>query len=178
MEHMIGVFGMRIAEKIVQDLSRYLSGKKVLEVACGDSDLSLAASRFAARVLATDISLERAKRIKPEMIPNNVEFREMDAADMEIDDESFDVSVCYNALGHLRSILGLVFAEMLRVTKQDGYLMFVATWKMDIAALNELKEAISEYGHLISLTEISNSKYKALIVKKTTNHTSAVFGKD
>ena len=71
-----------------------------------------------------------------------------------------NLSMCLFAITpwDLRSILGPVFAEMLRVTKQDGYLMFVATWKMDIAALNELKEAISEYGHLISLTEISNSK--------------------
>jgi len=32
---MIGVFKMRIVGKIAQDLSTYLSGKKVLEIACG-----------------------------------------------------------------------------------------------------------------------------------------------
>lgn len=89
---------MRRVEKIAQDLSAYLSGKRVLEVACCDSDFSLAASRFAEEVLATDISLERAKRIK----------------------------------------------------------------------LDALKDAISEYRDLISLTEIHNSKCSALVGKKGT----------
>jgi ubiquinone/menaquinone biosynthesis C-methylase UbiE len=34
---MIEVFKMRIVERIVQDLGTYLSGKKVLEIACGNA---------------------------------------------------------------------------------------------------------------------------------------------
>ncbi|HHW47905.1 MAG TPA: hypothetical protein GXX14_04705 [Clostridiaceae bacterium] len=53
---------MKIIEKIVQDLSTYLSGKRIIEIACGDSNFSLTASKFAKEILATDISLERAKK--------------------------------------------------------------------------------------------------------------------
>ena len=77
------------------------------------------------------------------------------------------MSACYNALGHLESILRPVFKEMFRVTKQDGYLMFIATWKMDMAALNKIKNVVSEYSNLALLTEINNSKYSTLVIKKS-----------
>lgn len=118
---------MRIIETIIQDLKAYLYGKKVLEIACGDSDFSLTTSKYAKKILATDISLERVKRRELKMIPPNIEFKEMNATNLEINDNSFDVSVCYNALGHLKSILRPVLTEMLRVTTKDGYLIFIAT---------------------------------------------------
>jgi ubiquinone/menaquinone biosynthesis C-methylase UbiE len=158
---------MRIIETIVQDLKAYLSGKKVLEIACGDSDFSLITSKYAKEILATDISLERVKRRGLEIIPNNVQFKEMNATNLDIAENSFDVSSCYNALGHLKSILRPVLIEMFRVTNQDGYLIFIATWKMDIATLGELKNIISEYNNLTLFAEIENKKYNALIVKKT-----------
>lgn len=158
---------MRIVETIVHDLKAYLSGKKVLEIACGDSNFSLTTSKYAKEILATDISLERVKRRELEKIPNNVQFKEMNATNLDIDENSFDVSSCYNALGHLKSILRPVLTEMFRVTNQDGYLIFIATWKMDIATLGELKNIISEYNNLTLFAEIENKKYNALIVKKT-----------
>lgn len=158
---------MRIVETIVQDLKAYLYGKKVLEIACGDSDFSLATSKYAKEILATDISLERVKRRELEIIPNNVQFKEMNATNLEIDVNSFDVSSCYNALGHLKNILRPVLSEMFRVTNQDGYLIFIATWKIDIVTLGELKNIISENNNLTLFAEVENKKYNALIVKKT-----------
>ena len=52
------------------------------------------------------------------------------------------------------------FDEMFRDTRQDGYLLFIATWKMDIAVPDELKNIINDYGNIAMLLEIRNSKYK------------------
>lgn len=158
---------MKIVERIVQDLKTYLDGKKVLEIACGNSDFSLTASKYAKEVLATDISLERIKRKNLKILPGNIHFKEMNAANLDIKENAFDVSVCYNALGHLKSILRSVLTEMFRVTSKDGYLMFIATWKIDIAIFDKLKNIISEYSDITLFSEVKNKKYNALIFKKT-----------
>lgn len=158
---------MRKAETIVQDLKTYLDNKKVLEIACGDSDFSLATSKYAKEILATDISLERIKRKNLKILPNNIQFREMDATNLDINENNFDVSVCYNALGHLKSILKPILTEMFRVTAKGGCLIFIATWKMDIAIFDVLKNIISDYRNLTLFAEIENKNYNILIVKKT-----------
>lgn len=157
---------MRITETMVKVLSPYLNGKNVLEVACGDSEFSLNASKYAKEVLATDISLERIKRRKLPEVPENIEFREMNATGLNIDNDSFDVSVCYNALGHLENVLRPVLTEMTRVTKEGGYMMFLATWKMDKKVMEELEKIINEHDELTICKDIVNGSYKALIIKK------------
>ncbi|MGH4124374.1 MAG: class I SAM-dependent methyltransferase [Clostridium sp.] len=157
---------MRVVETIVKRLGTYLNGKKILEIACGDSEFSLNASRYAEEVLATDITLERLKRRNIDVIPKNVEFREMNATNLDIVNNSFDVSVCYNALGHLENLLNPVLMEMMRVTIQNGYLIFISTWKMDKKIIPELKNIISDYSNLTIYADIENSTYKAIIIKK------------
>ncbi len=66
-----------------------------------------------------------------EEIPQNIEFKEMDASDLMLDKDTFDISVCYNGLGHLKSVLDSVLMEMSRVTKENGYLIFIGTWRID-----------------------------------------------
>lgn len=98
---------LRIVENIVWDLSVYLDGKSVLEIACGDS--------------------------------------------------SVDVSVCYNALGHLKEILNPVVAQMIRVTTQEGYIIFITMWKMDKIIVPELKSIIHKYSNITICEEIENN---------------------
>lgn len=107
---------LRVVENIVWDLSVYLDGKSVLEIACGDS--------------------------------------------------SVDVSVCYNALGHLKEILNPVVAQMIRVTAQGGYIIFITTWKMDKIVVPELKSILYEYRNITIREEIENNKYYILIIQK------------
>lgn len=157
---------VKTVENIIKSLDAYVNGKKILEVACGDTDFSLQVSKYAKEVLATDISSERLARKNLDMIPENFEFREMDAASLDIESDSFDVSVCYNALGHLKSILDSILREMTRVTLEGGYLIFIATWKMDKKILQELKELIGEYNNLKVHSDIESSKFNALIIEK------------
>ncbi len=157
---------MGVVEIILQDLCSYLDDKKVLEIACGDSDFSLIASKYAKEILATDISLERFKRRNLKVIPRNLDFKEMDATNLNIDKDSFDICICYNALGHLKSILTPVLTEMIRVTTEDGYLIFIATWEMDKNIISELRDIIKEQNNLTVYRDIENNKYSALIIKQ------------
>lgn len=157
---------MKIRESIVKNLGTYLDGKKILEVACGDSEFSLSASKYAKEVLATDISLERFKRRNLDGVPQNIEFKEMNATTLLVDNDSIDITVCYNALGHLENILQSVLIEMIRVTMQEGYLLFMATWTMDKKIISKLKDMISEYSNLEVCDDIEKSTFRALIVKK------------
>ncbi|MPM37655.1 Ubiquinone/menaquinone biosynthesis C-methyltransferase UbiE [bioreactor metagenome] len=157
---------MRVIETITKRLSSYLEDKRILEVACGDSEFSINALKYAKQILATDISLERAKRRNLIDIVENIEFKEMNATKLELENDSFDVSVCYNALGHLEGILNSVISEMSRVTTQNGYLIFIATWKMDQKVLLGIENIISKHGNLTISENIDNKSYNILIIKK------------
>jgi len=97
------------------------SGQKVLDIAAGNGNVSLAAARRWCDVVATDYVpalLERAReRAAAERLP--IEFREADAESLPFQDGSFDVVV---------STFGVMFtpdqdraaAEMVRVCKRGG----------------------------------------------------------
>lgn len=67
---------MKMIHKIIADFSSYLEGKSILEIACGDSDFSLNAARYATHVCATDISLERINKRELSHIPRNIKFEQ------------------------------------------------------------------------------------------------------
>lgn len=157
---------MRLVETIVKRLNEYIQDKKILEIACGDSDFSLCLAKHAKEVVATDISLDRFKRRCIESIPSNIVFREMDATNLEIESNSIDVSVCYNALGHLCTILNSILVQVRRVTIDNGYIIFIATWKMDRRIIPELKNIIYAQSELMIHEDIEKENYHILIVKK------------
>ena len=107
------------------------SGQKVLDVAAGNGNASLAAARRWCDVVATDYVpalLERAReRAAAERL--DIEFREADAEALPFPDGSFDVVV---------SIFGVMFtpdqdraaAEMIRVSKPGGKIG-LANWTPD-----------------------------------------------
>lgn len=63
-----------------------------------------------------------------------------------------------------------VLTEMSRVTKQDGYLVFISTWKMEKKILSNIKEMINEYNDLELYDYIEKHRYEALIIKKCLNN--------
>ena len=107
------------------------SGQKVLDVAAGNGNVSLAAARRWCDVVATDYVpalLERAReRAAAERLA--IEFREADAEALPFPDESFDVVV---------STFGVMFtpdqdraaAEIVRVCKRGGKIG-LANWTPD-----------------------------------------------
>ena len=99
-------------------LSPHLTGRDVLEIACGTADFSLAAAETARSVTAIDLD---DCRLSPAVRSGgSVCFQRMDAAALSFPDGSFDTAVLYNALGHLTAILPAVLSEALRVLRPGG----------------------------------------------------------
>ena len=117
---LIGTTLQIVGEELCEALD-LRSGQKVLDIAAGNGNASLAAARRWCDVVATDYVpalLERAReRAAAERLP--IEFREADAEALPFSDGSFDVVV---------STFGVMFtpdqdhaaAEMVRVCKRGG----------------------------------------------------------
>src|SRR5918998_6739076 len=126
----IGTTLQIVGEELCETLD-LRSGQKVLDVAAGNGNVSLAAARRWCDVVATDYVpalLDRAReRAQAERL--RIEFREADAEALPFPDESFDVVV---------STFGVMFtanqeraaAELIRVCKRGGKIG-LANWTPD-----------------------------------------------
>jgi ubiquinone/menaquinone biosynthesis C-methylase UbiE len=126
----IGTTLQIVGEQLCESLD-LRAGQKVLDVAAGNGNASLAAARRWCDVVATDYVpalLERAReRAAAERLA--IEFREADAEALPFSDGSFDVVV---------STFGVMFtpdqdrtaAEMMRVCRPDGKIG-LANWAPD-----------------------------------------------
>ena len=158
---------MKRIDRIVEDLKSYFIERSVLEVACGDADFSVTVSKYAKSVLGVDVSLARVERRSLREIPDNVQFQEMDATQLDLKGESFDVVVSYNAMGHLVGVLKDCVSEMIRVLKRGGCLIFMATWKMDRILIPNIQSLRATKRTMQNSKEIENRTYRASIWKKT-----------
>ena len=127
------IIGARISltsEHLV-DTADLRSGDRVLDVACGSGNASLAAARAACRVTGVDYVpslLERA-RTRAAAEGFAIDFMTGDAQALPFDDASFDAAI---------SVFGVMFApdhqttadEMMRVTRSGGTIA-VANWTPD-----------------------------------------------
>jgi SAM-dependent methyltransferase len=104
------------------------SGQRFLDVAAGPGGLSLPAARLGAKVLATDWSpamIERFEaRVRDEGLSNAV-GRVMDAHDLKIADNTFDVTGSQFGV-MLVPDQPLALREMVRVTKPGGRVLLIA----------------------------------------------------
>ena len=116
-------------------LSPHLTGRDVLEIACGTADFSLAAAETARSVTAIDLD---DCRLSPAVRSGgSVCFQRMDAAALSFPDGSFDTAVLYNALGHLTAILPEVIPEALRVLRHGGTLIVCSSFSLDKTVMEE-----------------------------------------
>ncbi len=120
------------------------AGERVLDVAAGNGNASLAAARRFAEVTSTDYVgdlLERAKeRARAERLP--VAFRQADAEALPFADDSFDVAL---------STFGVMFtpnqeqaaAELVRVVRKGGRIG-LANWTPD-GFIGQLFKTLAKY---------------------------------
>jgi ubiquinone/menaquinone biosynthesis C-methylase UbiE len=132
-----------VGEELCESLD-IRSGQKVLDVAAGNGNASLAAARRWCDVVATDYVgalLDRARE-RAEADRLSIEFREADAEALPFPDEHFDVVV---------STFGVMFtpdqaraaAEMVRVCKHGGKIG-LANWTPD-GFIGQLFKTIGRY---------------------------------
>jgi SAM-dependent methyltransferase len=113
------------ATELMLDLAYLAEGDRVLDIAAGDCDQSIAAGGRVGpdgRVLAIDVAedlLEIGARSAREAGMRNVETRAMDAGDLDLPDESFDAVICRFALMYLPDPVNALHG-MKRVLRQGG----------------------------------------------------------
>lgn len=113
------------ATEMMLDLAGIRPGHRVLEIAAGTGDLSIMVARrvgASGYVLATDISsamLSRAEQAAREAGLANVETRIMNAASLELEENSFDAVLCRMGLMLFPQPLQALLS-MRRVMKQGG----------------------------------------------------------
>jgi SAM-dependent methyltransferase len=101
-------------------------GKHALEFGCGNGANALELCRTAKAVSGIDISdvaVDIGTRHAAEAGITNVEFRAMDAENLQFADETFDVICGVGILHHLD--LQRAYSEIARTLKPDGYAMFI-----------------------------------------------------
>jgi ubiquinone/menaquinone biosynthesis C-methylase UbiE len=113
------------ATEMMLDLAEVRTGSRVLDVAAGTGDQTLlAAERVGPTgyVLATDISanmLKLAADAARETGLTNVETRVMDAANIDLDEDSFDAAICQLGLFLFSNPVN-VLRSMRRVIRPEG----------------------------------------------------------
>lgn len=118
--------GFSIAEDVL-DLVDVRGGEVFLDIAAGSGALSLPAARRGADVLATDLSPAMIERLQARAAAEglgNVEARVMDAYDLDLAADTFDV-VASIAGATILPDVGRTLREMVRVTKPGGHAVAV-----------------------------------------------------
>lgn len=126
---------MKRVEQAIEHIAENISGKAVLEVACGCAEFSLAAAQTAKRVDGIDLNY---LRLPPSARKTEgFKFTVMDATNMAFPEGSFDAAVMYNAIGHLGAVLEKVLKECLRVTKPGGAIFVISSFRIDMPVIDE-----------------------------------------
>jgi 2-polyprenyl-3-methyl-5-hydroxy-6-metoxy-1,4-benzoquinol methylase len=112
----------------LQHIGRYLfakslvSGKTVLDVACGSGYGSQILSQTAKRVIGVDICGETVKYCRSRYKSENLAFLQMDCCHLAFPSSSFDTVVSFETLEHLENHDRFII-ELKRILKDDGLLI-------------------------------------------------------
>lgn len=104
-----------------------LNDKTVLEYGCGEGSFSFDLAKKAAMVHGIDISevaIQTAnKKAIDERLQNKIDFKVMNAEDLEFQNDYFD-RICGNSILHHLDLKKSLF-ELVRVLKKDGNAVFI-----------------------------------------------------
>ena len=123
---------LKPAHDTLFDFANIQQGLKIIDIACGTGLISFraaAATGSKGFVLGTDISdkmVEIADRTAKENSIGNIKFERMDAEELKINDEEFDVAICALGLMYAPSTVNAL-KEMYRVLKKGG-ISITAVW--------------------------------------------------
>ncbi|MBI2503541.1 MAG: class I SAM-dependent methyltransferase [Candidatus Latescibacteria bacterium] len=120
--------GLWPAEEILA-LEHIPDQARILDLGCGAGRCAIALAELGLEVVGVDLSraMIEAARLQAQMAGVKVEFQVMDAMDLELQAESFEVVLCaYNGLELLPGIQGKkqALAEVWRVLEAEGRFIF------------------------------------------------------
>jgi ubiquinone/menaquinone biosynthesis C-methylase UbiE len=149
------------ATDLMLDLARIDVGSRVLDIAAGDCDQSMAAARRVGPqgyVLAVDVAdglLEIGAQFAREAGFQNIETRVMDGGNLDLPDDSFDAVICRFALMYLPDpVSGL--RGMKRVLKPGGRVSVVV---YGVNGSPEFSRALSAVRRHLGLPQAESSAH-------------------
>jgi SAM-dependent methyltransferase len=137
-------------------VARHLaSGKRVLDVACGEGYGSFIVAAVAASVVGVDIAAEAVQHASERYKTENLRYVEAPAANLPFDDASFDLVISFETIEHHDQHEEML-DEILRVLKSDGALL--------ISSPNKQHYSLDEgYQNPYHVKELFKHEFVALI---------------
>lgn len=122
-------FGKPVEDYYKQKLGN-VKGKKILDIGSGYGNTALNLAKQGAIVYSIDIAPKLIEGCKERAKLNNlnVDFRVMDACNLEYSDETFDIITGFRVIHHLPD-LKKFYTESYRCLKKGGFLLIVEPQK-------------------------------------------------
>ncbi|MBD3307937.1 methyltransferase domain-containing protein [candidate division KSB3 bacterium] len=97
----------------------HLLGDTILEVGCGNGDMSIACAEQGYHVLATDLAEQNLQQLRTRLgtSPLRLDTQVANIEQLPFDDNAFDVTLCLHTLEHVRDLCAAI-AELKRVTRK------------------------------------------------------------
>lgn len=134
-------------------IEQSITGKDVLELACGSGEITIQLAKDGYHVLGSDLSSDMIEEAKKKEHSDLVDWKVMDMSDFQLD-QSFDAILClcdsFNYLLHKSQVL-----RMFKLVKE--HLKPGGTFIMDMHSLDRLEEFAEEYNEA---GRIENHEYQ------------------
>jgi ubiquinone/menaquinone biosynthesis C-methylase UbiE len=140
---------LKPAHDALFDFANIQQGQKIIDVACGTGLISFKAAVAAGNngfVLGTDISdkmIELSDTVSKENNIGNIRFERMDAEDLKVNDEEFDIAICALGLMYTPSPVNAL-KEMYRVLKKGGRCIAAVWGKRDHCGWADIFEIVDK----------------------------------
>ena len=106
-------------KKTISFVLNNLKGENILEVGCGNGDMSIECVNLGHKVMATDLASSNLEIVtqKAENAGVILDTKECNIEKIPFNDNSFDTTICLHTLEHVRN-LNLAINELKRVTRK------------------------------------------------------------
>jgi SAM-dependent methyltransferase len=97
----------------------HLTGRNILEVGCGNGDVSIACAQKGYEIVATDLAEENLELVKEKASARglNISTQKANVEKLPFSDKQFDVIICLHTLEHVRDLFGTI-QEIKRVASK------------------------------------------------------------
>lgn len=137
--------------------SKYVKGKKILDIACGEGyGCQMFIDNGASEVIGCDISEETINHAQKKYNNPKLEFLIQDIRNLDFENETFDCITCFETLEHV-SDQEMMLNELNRVLKKNGFLIIstpnldARTDDIDSNIFHEKELTVNEFKKLLNI---------------------------